>query len=212
MEKQNTNMKHLNEFAAFVKHGKHLVDPSTGLPLKALSLDAVDKNITVFFNSKQNIMFPAGKVLAYFHDEEWLPLYNEGKAGILMFNPMRGSLSQYGTSPITDIWKKSYNKRVENSEMIWACIEGQIVNGYLVIQMMSTRPGYKRNSINKKMLDAIKRDHKEPILWDEPTEDGMKFIKNYSGDDAKFYFGGYSRPKNFKKLYPDGDDRIIKFD
>jgi hypothetical protein len=206
-------MKHLNEFAAFVKQGKHLVDPSTGLPLKALSLDAVNDNITVFFNSKQNIMFPAGKVLAYFHDEKWLPLYDEGKAGILMFNPMRGSLSQYGSSPISDIWKKSYNKRIENSEMIWSCIEGQITEGYLVIQMMSTRPGYKRNSINKKMLDAIKKDHKEPILWDEPTEDGMKFIKNYSGDDAKFYFAGkYGRPKNFLKLYPDGEERIIKFD
>ena len=101
-------MKHLNEFAAFVKHGKHLVDTGTGLPLKALSLDAVDDNITVFFNEKQNIMFPAGKILAYFHDEKWLPLYDEGKAGILMFNPMRGSISQYGAAPITDIWKKSY--------------------------------------------------------------------------------------------------------
>lgn len=200
----------INEFAAFVKSGKHLVDTSTGLPLKALSLDAVDKNITIFFNDKQNILFPAGKILAYFHDEEWRPLYDEGKAGLLMFNPMRGSLSQFGASPISDIWKKSYGKRVENSEMIWSCIEGQVVDGYLVIQMMSTRPGYKRNSINRKMLDAIRKEHKEPILWDGPTEDGLKFIKSYSGDDAQFYFSGqWGRPKNFKKLYPDGEDRIV---
>ena len=52
-------MKHLKEFAAFSKQGKHLVYTATGLPLKALSLDAVNDNITVFFNEKQNIMFPA---------------------------------------------------------------------------------------------------------------------------------------------------------
>ena len=203
-------MKHINEFAAFIKQGKHLVDIDSGLPLKALSLEAVDSNITLFFNEKQNIMYPAGKILCYFHDEEWRPLYDKGEAGILIFNPMRGSLSQYGASPITDIWKKSYNKKIKNSEMIWACIEGQIVDGYLIIQMMSTRPGYKRNSINKKMLKSIQSEHKEPLVWDEPTEDGLKFIKNYSGDDAQFYFGGYSRPRNFKKLYPDGEERIIK--
>lgn len=205
-------MKYLNEFAAFVKQGKHLVDTGTGLPLKALSLDAVDNNITVFFNEKQNILFPAGKILAYFHQDGWLDLYDKGEAGILMFNPMRGSISQFGRggSPISDIWKKSYTKKIENSDMIWACIEGQIIDGYLLIQMMSTRPGYKRNSINKKMLDAIRKDHKEPLLWDEPTEDGMKFIKSYSGDDAQFYFGGYYRPKNFKKLYPDGENKIVK--
>jgi len=96
--------------------------------------------------------------------------------------------------------------------MIWSCIEGQVTEGYLVIQMMSTRPGYKRNSINKKMLDAIVKDHKEPLVWDEPTEDGLGFIKNYSGDDAKFWFDGkYGRPKNFLKLYPDGEEKIIKF-
>jgi hypothetical protein len=206
-------MIHLNEFAAFVKQGKHLVDVNSGLPLKAISLDAVDKNITVFFNSKQNIMFPAGKILAYFHDEKWIDLYDKGEAGILMFNPARGSISQYGAAPITDIWKKSYNKRIENSEMIWACIEAQIHKGHCIVQMMSTRPGYKRNSINKKMLDSITNDHEEPLVWDSPTEDGMKFIKKYSGDDAKFFFDSkYSRPKNFLKLYPDGEERIIKFD
>ena len=155
-------------------------------------------------------MFPAGKIIAYFHDEEWRPLYDKGEAGIIIFNPMRGSLSQYGSSPITDIWKKSYNKKIKHSEMIWACIEGQIVKGNILIQMMSTRPGYKRNSINKKMIDAIVKDHKKPIVWDEPTEDGLKFIKSYSGDDAQFYFSNYSRPKNFKKLYPDGENKIVK--
>ena len=63
------------------------------------------------------------------------------------------------------------------------------------------------------MLDAIIKDHKEPLVWDSPTEDGMKFIKNYSGDGAQFFFDSkYARPKNFLKLYPDGEDRIIKFD
>jgi len=200
----------LPEMAQLIKQGKTLWTED-GLPVKAVSDKALESNVTFFYNEKANFVFPAGKFFIYFHQDGWKKLYDEGKAGMLIFNPARGSISQFGKSPITDIWKKSYGKKIENSDMIYGVTEGQVVDGNAYVEMMSVRPGYKRNSINRRMIDALKSEHNQ-IVWDEPTEDGLKFIKSYSGDDAKFFFpkNTLARPKNWKKLYPDGEERLVK--
>ena len=106
-------------------------------------------------------------------------------------------------------------KKIENSDLVYGATEGIIENGNAYVEMMSVRPGYKRNSINSKMIDALQRTsdfrkNNAQVVWDSPTEDGMKFIKSYSGDKAKFWFGKSGhRPKNFLKLYPDGNERIV---
>ena len=106
-------------------------------------------------------------------------------------------------------------KKIENSDLIYGATEGIIENGNAYIEMMSVRPGYKRNSINSRMIDALQRTgefqkNNAQVVWESPTEDGMKFIKSYSGDKAKFWFGkSGQRPKNFLKLYPDGNERIV---
>ena len=199
------------EMATFHKVGKHLVS-SEGLPLKALQTKGLDDNLTLFYQKERTFVFPAGKFFVYFHQDGWKELYDDGKAGLLIFNPMRGSISQYGASPITDIWKKSYGKKIEHSDMIWGIIEGVVEDGHTYVEMMSVRPGYKRNSISRKMAERLEDEFKEPIVWDEPTEDGLKFIKSFHGDKAKFFYrkGTLARPRNWKKLYPDGEDRLIK--
>jgi len=202
----------INEMATFTKVGKHLVSDS-GLPLKALQTKDLDQNITYFYNKDANIIWPAGKFLVYFHQDGWNKLYDEGKAGILIFNPARGHISQFGSSPIKDIWKKSYTNKIENSDMIYGVLEGVVEKGYAYIEMMSVRAGYKRNSINRRMVETIEKQRpNDKIVWDEPTEDGLKFIKAYHGDSALFFYrkGTTARPRNWSKLYPDGESKIYK--
>lgn len=198
-----------NEMAVFNRVGKKLVNTDTGKTLKDMKHDELDRNITMFYSEGGNMFWPAGKFIVYFHQDGWKDFYDKGEAGLVMF-PIKTLSNAFEVNPILDIWKKSYIKKVPKGDMIWGVMAGQKHNGNIYIDMMSVKPGYKRNSINGKMVQRLIKAFNLPIVFDQPTEDGLKFIKKYAGDKAKFSNIKYHRPKNWKELYPNMDKMVVE--
>lgn len=192
---------HFNEMAMITRKGKKVYVDDKKL-LKDTTIEELDLNIAIIYMEKETFFTPPGKFWLYFTtDPKWSEDYKEGKSDILMF-PIRRRFD-FQSSPITDVWKKKHTKDLRNVDFIVGIVEGVIEKDKAYIEMMSTRAGYKRNTINKKLLDAIKEWKPElSFIWEDPTVVGLEFIKHYSGSDAKFRWTIKYRPKNWKTLYP----------
>lgn len=202
-------LKHLLEMAQITKKGKTVL--ADGKKLKDVDFSELSDNIALIYLEKGTFFSAPGKFWLYFvSDTKWLDDFKEGKSDLLLF-PVRSRFNMFNSAPISDIWKRSHTKDVRNADLIIGAVEGQHENGKVYIEMMSVRPAYKRNSINKKMLDSLIKDkssqlYGKDLVWEDPTEDGLNFIHSYSGQDAEFRWTIKYRPKNMKELYPNEDE------
>lgn len=148
-------------------------------PLKGMKLEDIKGNIVFFRNDKPSI-FAAGFTLMYFMDsEESAQAMKEGKIPYLMVP--RGTFHS-GGSPITDIWKKRFQK--PGTEHILGVIEGNTNDEIIYIDMVTVRPGYQRNRIATLMMDMIKqRFPNAKIETSSRTEKGEKLYKAYTSQN-----------------------------
>lgn len=149
--------------------------------LRDLKVADVIKNIVILVENRDNSFFPKGFTLVYFlNNEENAEKMRKGEIGYLMV-PRATFMS--GGSPISDLWKKKFQQK--GTENILGHIEAKIdldnTTNEIYIEMMTVRPGYKRNKINSMMIDALKHVYpKHKVVFSSPTNDGRKFIKNYN--------------------------------
>lgn len=144
-------------------------------PLKNLKVEDIENNIVVFRQDKENSFFPFGLTFVYFMDtEESAKLMAQGKIPFLRI-PV-GTFNS-GGSPITDVWKKKFQK--PGTEHILGLIEGITTEEKIFIDMISVRPGWQRNKIATLMYNKLKKDFPNAKLTTSDTTDkGEKWKKS----------------------------------
>ena len=151
-------------------------------PLKGQDVGEVVGNIVVIRQGKGGGFIAEGFTLVYFMDsEESAQAMKEGKLPYLMVP--RGTFMG-GGSPITDIWLKKFQK--PGTEHILGVIEGHSDDKNIFIDMITVRPGWKRNHIAKLMMDRLKKTFPEAKLTTSTqTDSGKKLFKGYGGEQQK---------------------------
>lgn len=152
-------------------------------PLKAANLEQLEPNFSMYHEQQGNMFFPKGKIFLYFHsDPNWGEKVVAGEYDMLQF-PYTGRYARFGAAPIKDIWKSSHTKNFKGSDKILGIIEAFEGGGEVIIQMMSVRPGFKKNRINSFMVDRIRKQFPSAqIVFEDPTRDGWAFIQKYAPD------------------------------
>ena len=165
----------LTEMPQFELSGKTLITPE-GAKLRDMKLEDVKENIVFFRNSKAGF-FHEGYSLVYFLDSPAsAEAMKNGEIPYLMVP--RGTFGA-GGSPITDVWKKKYQK--PGTEHILGMIEANVMPDAIFIDMMSVRNNVQRNKINTMMVNMLKSNYPEAkISYSSPTEKGNKFIKSFA--------------------------------
>jgi hypothetical protein len=151
-------------------------------PLKGQAVEEVTGNIVVIRQGKGGGFLPEGWTLVYFMDsDESAQAMKQGQIPYLMVP--RGTFMS-GGSPITDIWLKKFQK--PGTHHILGVIEGHSDEETIFIDMVTVRPGWKRNHIAKLMMDRLKKTFPEAKLTTSTqTGDGQKLFKSYGGEQQK---------------------------
>lgn len=159
--------------------------------LKNTDVERVSNNIVMFRQPESNEMsfIAPGTTWLYFMDsEESAQQMKSGQIPMLMVP--KGTFMS-GGSPITDIWKKKFQK--PGTEHILGVIEGSTNKDEIFIDMMSVRAGYRRNTINSKMVQYLKKVFpKAKISYSHPTDSGKKFISSFA--ESKFLIPELPKP------------------
>lgn len=147
---------------------------SGDINLRDMTVEDVKDNIVVFRQGEKGGFIEYGYTLVYFcKDEETAKKLASGELGLLRVP--RGTFNS-GGNPITDVWKKKYSK--PGMEGILGLIEGHSDDDIVYIDMISVRPGYRRNTIATKMLQRMRsRYPNAKIKHSDTTDDGGKFMK-----------------------------------
>jgi hypothetical protein len=157
-------------------------------PLKNATVEDVSGNV-VLFRSDTGGFFAPGFTLVYFMDsDESAQAMKDGKIPYLMVP--RGTFHS-GGNPITDIWKKKFQK--PGTEHILGVVEGNSNENEIYIDMITVRPGWQRNSIARKMIEILKKNFPKAKLETSSTTDkGAKFFKAVNESV------GYERDPNYR--------------
>lgn len=151
-------------------------------PLKNQAVEEVTGNIVVIRQGKGGGFLPEGWTMVYFMDsDESAQSMKQGQIPYLMVP--RGTFMS-GGSPITDIWLKKFQK--PGTHHILGAIEGHSDEQTIFIDMVTVRPGWKRNHIAKLMMDRLKKTFPEAKLTTSTqTDSGQKLFKSYGGEKQK---------------------------
>jgi hypothetical protein len=144
------------------------------VPLKTMPIEKVEENIVVFRNPHESFFGPAGTCYLYFMDsKESADAMKLNKIPMLIIP--RGTFHS-GGSPITDVWKKRFQK--PGTEHILGLIEGIATEDIIYIDMISVRPGWQRNRVASLMMDALKDMFpKAKVQTSGTTDKGKKFFE-----------------------------------
>jgi len=171
----------INEMPQINKIGTKVM--ADDIPLKLVKdIEKLEPNFSMYHEEKGNFVFAKGKTFLYFtKTENWGQKVVDGEYDMLMF-PYAGRFN-WGAAPINDVWKKSHNKNIRGADEIIGLIEAYVANKEILIQMMSVRPGYKKNSINTNMINRLKKSFpNHTVVFEDPTPAGWKFIQKYAPD------------------------------
>jgi hypothetical protein len=165
--------------------GKFVMANNT--PLKDLDVVDVQKNIVILRESGKSGFFAEGYTLVYFMDSEASAQdLKDGKIPYLMIP--RGTFYS-GGSPITDIWKKKFQK--PGTEHILGILEGHSDENKIYIDMISVRPKYQKNTIATKMVHMLRRNYPNAkISHSSATSAGEKFNRSYQKTVPPEQWGG----------------------
>ena len=162
----------ITESPMMTKHGKNAM--AGDKPLKGSAVADVMGNIVMMRQPTSGGFIAEGWTMVYFMDsEESAEAMAKGKIPYLMVP--RGTY-MFGGSPITDVWNKKYQK--PGHEHILGLLEGHTDNERIYVDMISVRPGWKRNHIAKLMIDRLKKSfEKAKVSTSTQTTDGEKLFK-----------------------------------
>lgn len=171
----------LSEMPVITKQGKTAMAGSQ--PLKNLKIEDVKGNLVFIRQQEKGGFITEGWSVVYFFDnEESAKQMASGKMDYLMVPT--GTFNS-GGSPITDIWKKRFQK--PGHEHILGVLQGNVMPDNIFIDMLTVRPGYQRNTIASKMVDLIKSDFPNAkITHSDPTYKGRSFLTKRKELEPKY--------------------------
>ena len=180
----------IEEMAQMSLKGK--VAYANNIPLKGMKLEKVEDNVVIFRQPDPGEFIPEGFTLLYFLDsEENAKLMRDGKIPYLMVP--RGTFHS-GGSPITDIWKKKFQQ--PGTEHIIGHIEANTSPDGIFVDMITVRPGWKRNHIATLMMAALRKMYPEAKLtYSSTTDQGEKFFNNLHEDTGDWWISGITTEK-----------------
>jgi len=164
---------YINEMAIINKiKNKLFID---NIPLKDIQLQSLEDNILYYKEEVGNFIIPKNFTMVWILDNDKFKLpFIKGEENLLFFKS-RISYASIG-SPISDIWLKN----TPNQKHIIGVIRAITNEDLIYIDMMSVRPGYKRNKINYHMINyLININPNAKLKFSSPTNDGLSFIKKY---------------------------------
>jgi len=145
--------------------------------LKKMPLSAVKGNIVIFRQPTESL-FPAGFTLAYFMDSDESALAMKENKLPYKVVPERPR-NDWNAAPIKDVWKKKFDK---GQEAILGLVQGITNDQEIYVDKMTVRPAYKKSSITRKLIDALKADFPNATVnFSGPTKEGAQFIQKYTG-------------------------------
>lgn len=149
-----------------------------GKQLKHFSVEEVSDNMSFSLLEKGNFFKPPNTFFLWFHKtEDWADKVNAGEYDWVFFPPAGSYSYAVRSGGVLDrVWKMA--KKARGGDEVVGMIEGEIYEGEAVILYMAVRPGYKKNTINSKMLEQIERHLGKKIAFHDPTDDGLGFIKS----------------------------------
>lgn len=179
----------LLETPDFERAGSTVSSPEGAL--RGMNVEQVEPNIVVFFSEKATIK-PAGWIMMYFMDTPAAAA--EMKAGKIAYPVfMPGSLSMRfgGYSMIDALWKRPKKQRwwkpgdAESEAKkihVVGALEAYKGNKEIFVDNLSVRPGWRKNTIGSKLMQALKNHFPGlPVTHSQPTDQGRKFLKK-TGD------------------------------
>lgn len=192
MEPDTTHVQQdLFEMPQITKRGRELY--ANEVPLKTLKPDEIEGNIA-FFRMGEGSFWVPGTTYVYFMDSDESAQAMQRGEIVPLFFP-RGTFS-HGGSPITDIWKKRFAK--QGTEHILGVLEANTNEQGIFLDMLSVRPGYRRNSIATRIVDFLKRKFPEAeISHSGMTDNGRAFLKRTGNIESRY-------------LTPQERDRMIR--
>jgi hypothetical protein len=164
----------INEMAKIDKIGNKLF--IKGKLLKDIQYRTLDKNTLLYREEKGNFLFPKNFTMVWFLDDDNYKKYFISGDENLVYFPSFRSLGNFNSLPISDLWKKNTPIQKHIIGAIRAISNDELI----YIDMMSVRPGYKRNGINYHMIKTlIKMFPKAKLKFSKPTDEGKFFIEKY---------------------------------
>lgn len=158
------------------------VDANTGNRLKDLSVDEVDGNMGILHMEKASFMFAAGFTMVWFFRTEEAAQRARTQKNYCppMFQDFVSVAHRFsGHSPIKSLWKK--DQRTTDAELdgeVLGALRAYVSDETIYLDMLSTRPGWKRNSIASKLVATLKKHFPgRNIEHSSSTDDGYKFLK-----------------------------------
>lgn len=166
----------INEMAKIDKKGNKL--SINNVPLKNTAYEVLDDNTIFYREEKGNFLFPKDYTMVWFLDDDtFVKKFTSGEENLIYFPPRR--IFNLNSSPISDLWKK--NTPIQKH--IIGCIKGITNDDLIYIDMMSVRPGFKKNGINYHMINTLIRMFpKAQLKFSKPTDEGKLFIQKHFPD------------------------------
>lgn len=164
----------INEMAKIDKIGNKLsID---GKSLKDISYRTLDKNTLYYREEKGNFLFPKNFTMVWFlDDDKYKKDFISGEENLVYFPTFR-NFGNFTASPISDLWKRN----TPTQKHIIGAIRAISNEELIYIDMMSVRPGYKRNGINSHMIKTLMKIFpKAQLKFSKPTDEGRNFIQKY---------------------------------
>ena len=149
-----------------------------GKLLKDLTLKDVTDNIVIFREDSPNSIFPQGMTFVYFMDsEENAQKISNGELPMLILPTGQN----FGAQPP---FERALRKG--KHQHIIGFIQGFTNEEEIYVMFMKVRPNYRRNSINSKMIQALKKEYPRAVIkFENPTDMGNKFIDKTYPDSEK---------------------------
>lgn len=149
------------------------------VPLKTLKFADIEENIIMFRDPSPNSFFGEGFTLVYFMDSKQSAI--DMKDGKIPYLRVPQGTFHSGGSPITDIWKRRFQK--PGTEHILGVLEGWSDDKVIYLDMLTVRPKYQKNTIARRMVDIVRREFPSAkIKHSDTTSAGGKFMNSYKKD------------------------------
>jgi N-acetylglutamate synthase-like GNAT family acetyltransferase len=177
----------LLEYVPDFEHGGGKVSSPQG-QLKDLSVEQVAPNIVIFHDPNGNFLKSAGWTMVYFMDSEQAARdMKDSKIDYPMFIPGSLDMQFSGYSMLDAIWKKGKAPRGETPENrrsreskrhVVGALEAYVTPDGIYVDYLSVRPGWRRNTIATKMMQALKNEFPDrEMTHSKATDQGAKFLK-----------------------------------
>lgn len=155
--------------------------------LRDMTVEQVEPNIVVFHSPDGNIFKPAGWTMVYMTDTEQAAAdLKAQKIMPPMFLPGTMSMRMGGYAMIDAIWKKRKQRRgedpgpVEGMRHVVGALEAYVDDKTVYVDNVSTRPGWKRNTVGQKLMQAlIAQFPGRQLDHSGTTKPGFNFLKKH---------------------------------